>query len=138
MKQEIAATQAEGRVVPINRIVIPVAGTDREFLVQEWAIEFAASLGVPVYALHVGTTPTGPPNGLFEFLQSMAKRWRVPLETRVQDATDVATELLAELGPLDLVVLGTRKLGRKYHFGSVAEALVARAPCPIQVVRLSE
>ncbi len=138
MKQETAATQADSRIVPFNRIVIPVEGTDREYLVQDWAIEFAAALGTPVYAVHVANNPAGPPNGVFDFLESIAARWRVSLETRVQEAGDVAEELLAELGPMDLVVLGTRRLGRRYHFGSVAESLVARAPCPVQVVRLSE
>ncbi|MGB0651646.1 MAG: universal stress protein [Thermoplasmatota archaeon] len=121
---------------PVNRVVVPVEGSDREYLAQETAIEHAAALGVPVYAVHIHTQPGEPPAGLFTFMERLAARWETPLETRVLHATDAADEMLAELDPLDLVVLGSRRLGKRYHVGGMAQELIAQAPCPVQVVRL--
>ncbi|MDX1612341.1 MAG: universal stress protein, partial [Candidatus Thermoplasmatota archaeon] len=60
---------------PAERIVIPVQGTDREYEAQQWAVEFAAALSVPVYAVHVAQgeeqASQGDPGGrqdLFEFM----------------------------------------------------------------------
>ncbi|MDX1612581.1 MAG: universal stress protein, partial [Candidatus Thermoplasmatota archaeon] len=73
---------------------------------------------------------------LFEFMEGMAEKWDVELETRVVASDDVVAELVEELRPRDLAVIGTRQLSGQYHVGSVAAALVRRAPCPVQIVRL--
>lgn len=125
-----------GSFRPVERIVVPVQGSDREFLAQSWAIELAASLGLPVYAVHVVEDPDAETSGTFAYLRGEAAKWQVAIDTTVLDGPDAATEILAELTPRDLVVLGTSRLSGKYHVGSVALELVRRSPCPVQIVRL--
>lgn len=120
----------------VEEIVVPVKGTDREFLAQQWAVELAASLDLPVRAIHVVRSDESPAKDLFAFLAQECHKWEVPLQTNLVRGSDVAGELVEELGARDLVVIGTEKLSRQFHVGSVAEELVRRAPCPVQVVRL--
>ncbi len=121
-----------------ERIVVPVAGTDREFLAQQWAVELAAALGAPVRALHVAPAVGERMQGVFAFLDAECRKWGVKLSARSIAAEDVVEEVIAELNPRDLVVIGTRRLAAspQYHVGSVAAELIRRAPCPVQVLRL--
>lgn len=132
----IRAKTVRAAASPVSRILLPVQGTDREFLVQDAAIHLAANLGVPVYALHIASTLSGDRRNVFRYVRRRAREWSVAIETRILEATDVVAELLAEAHPTDLIVLGTRQLGGRYHVGSVAEQLILRAPCPVQVMRL--
>ncbi len=119
---------------PAERIVIPVEGSDREYIAQQWAVELAAALGLPIHAVHVsGSEPDGEP---FNYLETLAEKWGVPLTTRHALSDDVAGELVAELAPRDIAVIGTRRLAGNYHVGSVAAELVRKAPCPVQIVRI--
>lgn len=124
----------------MERIVVPVEGTDREFEVQQWATELAAGLGVPIHALHV---TSGQEEELhedhFSFIEKLCDKWGVELNTRVAGRENVTQEILDELMPRDLVVIGTRQMANSaddYHVGSVAAELVRQAPCPVQIVRL--
>ncbi len=123
-----------GAFNPADRVVVPVAGTDREFIAQQWAVELAASLGLSVHAVHV--SPKDPEGDVFDYVTSLAEKWGVTLTTHVSLSDDVIAELVAELAPRDLAVIGTRRLGGHYHVGSVAAALVRNAPCPVQIVRI--
>lgn len=131
--------EAPGSFQPMDRIVVPVEGSDREFEVQQWATELAGALSVPIHALHVSS---GREDDLhedhFSFLEKLCEKWEVDLEKRVASREDVTQEILDELGPRDVVVIGTRHMANSgdYHVGSVAAALVRQAPCPVQVVRL--
>lgn len=126
-----------GAFRPAERIVVPVEGTDREYEAQQWAVELAAALGTPVYALHVasGNEDTDRQDH-FSFIEKLADKWDVELDVVTISSNDVVTEVVEELQPRDLVVIGTRKLSGQYHVGSVAGALVRQAPCPVQIVRL--
>lgn len=124
----------------MERIVIPVQGTDREFEAQQWATELAAALDVPVHALHV---TSGQEEELhedhFSFVEKLCEKWGVELTKRVAGRDDVTQEILDELAPRDLVVIGTRRMGNAgsdYHVGSVAAEVVRQSPCPVQIVRL--
>lgn len=129
------STQAEREAAPIRRIVVPVEGSDREFLAQEHAVTLAAALDVPVHAVHV-RSPVGDHGDVFAWLQKEAEQWGVSLDCRSMDGSDAGAEIVLELQPLDLVVIGSSHAGSKYHLGSVAEHLIRHAPCPVQVVRL--
>lgn len=135
----MSSAPAPGTFQPVDRLVVPVEGTDREFDAQQWAAGIAAALGVPIHALHVTAgDETDQHTDHFDFLERVCGKWDVELDTRVAGRNDVVAEILDELGPRDLVVLGTRRLGSKndYHVGSVAAELVQNAPCPVQIVRL--
>lgn len=141
MTQE--APRAVGRAdtvaaTPIRRVVIPVGGTSREFVAQEQAVEMAAAMQVPLVALHVRPDPDRAPDDVFQYIQQQADKWGVPFESEVLADTEPAQRLLSDLDSLDLLVIGTRRMGRRYHFGSVTEELLRHATCMIQVVRLDE
>ncbi len=121
---------------PVSRVVIPVGGDDEEYLAQEQAVLFAAALDVPVRALHVTDDLESVSEALFGFLRQQGERWGVQLDTVVVPGADVPAVLLAEIDALDLVVIGTRRLGSRFHLGSIAERLVNESPGPVQVVRL--
>jgi len=130
---ERADTEA---VTPIRRVVVPVGGTAREFVAQEQAIEMAAALRVPVLALHISADPDRAPADTFEYVEKLAEKWGVPFDSEILADMEPAERLVNELDAVDLLVIGTRRMGRKYHFGSVAEHLLQKATCLIQVVRL--
>jgi nucleotide-binding universal stress UspA family protein len=124
-----------GSFQPADQIVIPVQGTDREYYAQQWAVEFAAAIGVPVKALHVGDGSQDDDPEVFRYIQKLAEKHSVEITTQHLHG-DVVDELAAELAPRDLCVIGTRRLSHAYHVGSVAAGLIEKAPCPVQVVRL--
>lgn len=129
-------TSLSGFVHPADRIVVPVEGTDREFIAQQWAVELAAALGVGVCALHVTSTGATPPPGVFTFLQEACTKWGVVLDPQLVEGENVVDEIVEELRTRDLVIIGTRRLAGHYHLGSVSLELIRRAPCPVQVVRI--
>lgn len=135
---ETQAQSAANEQSPIRRIVIPVQGTDREFLAQEHAISLASALGVPLAAVHVRNGSDDRSDDVFAWVRKHATAWGVALEERALMGEDPAQVLTDELDPLDLVVIGSRRLGGRYHVGSVADRLIRDAPCPVQVVRLPE
>lgn len=129
-------TSATGAFRPTERIVVPVAGTDREFLAQQWAVELAAALGVRLDAVHVSNARDVDRTEVFAFLEGECRKWGVGLKTTILVGPDVPREIVEELGPRDLVIIGTRRLASHYHMGSVAAELIRTAPCPVQIVRL--
>ncbi len=125
-----------GHTQPIQRVVVPVGGTDREFVAQEMAVGFASALGVPVAGFHVCPDPDDAPPDLFAYLRDRAAKWSVSMEEHVVAGTSASQELLKELTIMDLVVIGSRRFGIRYQLGSVAQGLLQHAPGPVQVIRL--
>ena len=125
-----------GSFRPAERIIVPVQGTDREFIAQQWAVEFAAALGVPVLALHVSPPGKAPDAAVFSFIDEASIKWGVTLQKELLVGDNVVDELVSEIKPRDLVIIGTRHLGGRYHMGSVALDLIQRARSPVQVVRI--
>lgn len=124
-----------------ERIVVPVQGTDAELVAQVWAVQLAADMRIPLLAVHVGDEADGEANERegrerFGYLAKECSEWDVPFELRILRGGRVADEIVEELRPRDLVVIGTRRLAHEYHLGSVAHELIRRAPCPVQVVRI--
>ena len=130
--------QRKGRPAPslVDEVVVPVEGTDREFFAQQSAVQIAASLGVVLRAIHIGSPGSRQRGDLFDYLRTESWRWGVPFESEIMEGEDVAGEIVEEVGPRDLIVIGSRRLGHRFHIGSVTEALVRRAPCPVQIVRI--
>lgn len=121
--------------LPVRRVVVPVEGSDREYLVQEHAVALAGALEVPLTAVHVQSATDGR-NDVFAWLEKQAQGWGVELQTLTLQGQEPAAVLADELDAMDLVVIGSRRLGGRYHVGSVADRLIRDAPCPVQVVRL--
>ncbi len=121
---------------PYDRIVIPVEGTDREFLAQQTAIEIGGAMGLPVVAVHIATGASDGPPDVFRFMEQLGRKHDVKIEGKTIHSESVVDELVAELMTRDLCIIGTRKLSHHYHVGSIAAELIEKAPCPVQVVRL--
>ncbi len=116
-----------------RRVVVPVGGTDREFVVQEQAMALARALRVPVVGLHISTEDEPP--DVFGFLTVLSRRHEVPLETRFISGPDVADELANETTGVDVIVIGTRRLGDQYE-ESITQKLIQQADASVYVVRL--
>lgn len=119
-----------------ERVVVPIGGTDREFLAQEHAVELAAEIGAPVYAVHVAPDPAGAMPEVFDHIAQVCDRHGVALTRNTVAGASVVEELTQEARPRDLVVVGTRRMGGTYRLGSIAAELIAVAEAPVHVVRL--
>ncbi|HLF17255.1 MAG TPA: universal stress protein [Candidatus Thermoplasmatota archaeon] len=132
MRVRVAPQEAQ----PLQRVVVGLEGSDADLFVGEQAAVFAAALAVPLLALHV-QHPTQPtPKGLFADLEKRCGRRGVPFMGRILTGTDVAAEILAELTPADLCILGTRRLLKGFRTGSVARRVLESAPGPVQLIRV--
>jgi nucleotide-binding universal stress UspA family protein len=123
---------------PVQRLVLAIGGTDREYVAQTWAFHLATALHVPVLGLHVATDGAEPPRDVFTYSRQQADKWHVHFRTHTLWGNEVAKLLSDELAPTDLLVMGTRRLARQFHMGSVAAELLRTAPCPVQLVRLPD
>lgn len=121
---------------PFDRIVIPVQGTDREFLAQQSAVEIAGAMGLPVVAIHIAPGVGDTPPDVFRYIEQLGRKHDVHVEGKEIHSEDIVSELVEELTTRDLCLIGTRKLSHHYHVGSVAAGLIEKAPCPVQVVRI--
>ncbi len=130
------AVQAPDEVKPIRRIVVPVEGSDREYLVQEHAVLMAAALGVGIHAVHVRSGSEDRDDDMFAWLNKEAAQFDVDVDTAILDGEDPAEVLIEELAPLDLAIIGSARISGRFHISSVAERLVHDAPCPVQIIRL--
>lgn len=138
MPQETFAgdRQEERPKGPVRRIVVPVAGTDREFLAQEQAVLYAYALGVPLVGVNVSMRPDEVRPDTFEFLHQVSKRRGVAFRSLVLVGTDPVDALVEELDALDLVIVGSERIADRHRLPGVGERLLHDAPCAVQVVRL--
>jgi len=120
---------------PYKRVVIGVAGTGSEHLAQQQAVATAACVKCSVLAIHVLQPGEAPAPDLWDYLQAQCARWQVPLQVRVIDGNP-AEELNAEAAATDMVVIGTKRLGKKFHLGMVAEQVIRQSAGTVHVVRL--
>lgn len=121
---------------PARRIVVPIGGSDREFLAQEQAVEYAAALGIPLAAVHVSVAPDEADGGLFDYVKRLAERHQVACDCLTLYGDDPAVTLQDELDGMDLLVVGTENLGTRKDLDSHTKRLLGHAPCNVQVVRL--
>lgn len=121
---------------PVRRIVVPVSGSDREFIAQEHAVLFADALGVPIVAVHVSPRPDEAPGDLFDYIAHQARRRNVSFDALVLAGTDPVEPFLAELEPMDLAVIGSERIGDQHQIGGFAARVLHDAPGAVQVVRL--
>lgn len=120
---------------PFDRIVVPVSGSARELDVQRRAVRMAADHDVPIHAVHVRDGAPLPPVDLFGYLETLCDRHGVDLDAHVLEG-EVVDSLARELGPRDLVVVGTERMAASSTRPSVAAGLIRQAPCPVQTVRI--
>lgn len=140
-----------------RRILAPIDFSSPSEAAFVYALRLASALGAEVTAYHVIPVPhmldvfyergLAPPETVKRISQKARKRLKeivqaeqsnVPVRVRFQegDAPDLIVEH-ATRSKADLIVMGThgRQGASRFFLGSVAEAIVRRAPCPVLTVR---
>lgn len=141
---------------PYKRILAPVEFDETCKVAIEAATRLAVANGAALFLLHVVpmvVTPTGMPN-YTELFKDQEKIAREKLEAMVEHRTpDVKYEFMTRMGEpaheilaaernigADLIVLSThgRRGVKRVLLGSVAEAVLREATCPVLTVRHGE
>jgi Kef-type K+ transport system membrane component KefB/nucleotide-binding universal stress UspA family protein len=123
----------------IRRVLVPFRGTDDDRAALRLAKRIAAASGVEITVLHV-VHPNDPKGGeveQHEFTDGEAdKRYKVVFKT-VTDAAPGEAAIEESKSGYDLLLVGMGRAWGLEHksFGSRAEAILARAPSSILVVR---
>jgi nucleotide-binding universal stress UspA family protein len=147
----------QGRM--FSKILVAFDGSSSSQTALDAAIEMAKRDNAGLTAVSVSTIPTaiplGPGGGGFDKIVSESRKEAKDLleqvdKKAVKNGMEIRTEVLngshgiaaaivnyAEDKKVDLIIMGTRgrtKL-KKMLLGSVAQAVVTYAPCPVLVVR---
>ena len=104
------------------------------------AVEFARTWGAEVLVQHVlDEDEPGRKKAAWEYLEELGRRHGLPSEQLFLQCGDPAHCIasLARAKAVDLVVQGThgRRILAGLPLGSVASAVVRRAPCPVLTMR---
>jgi nucleotide-binding universal stress UspA family protein len=134
-------------------VVVGVDGSEDARTAAEWAVREATAHGVPLLLVHAWSLPAVTSYGTqaaypFEAIEKAAQelltaeadhlRELAPdldIETRLEYGSPIEV-LLGLPAEHDLVVVGSRGVGRVVGLllGSVSQAVVTRAACPVLVV----
>lgn len=142
----------------LRTILVPVDGSKEANAAAAFAARLALAMGSEITLLHVFDNPSAACIGLHQLPKEEFDR---TIEHVAQGSFDAARAAIAQVGTpkvhtktglgdpaseivtvatsgnYDLVVMGTRGLSpvKELLLGSVSEAVVRRAPCPVTVVR---
>ncbi len=149
-------------MIELKRILVPTDFSEHSEQAAHYAAELAKRFGAEIHCIHVVDIPadmlgtsayymTGPSE---QFLDQIREESKKNLETFAQknfEGAAVQTTFLegspfvqisryAQEQKIDLVVIATHgRTGLKHVlFGSVAEKVVRKAPCPVLVVKREE
>jgi nucleotide-binding universal stress UspA family protein len=143
----------------VERILYPTDFSEGSSYTLKYAVDFAEKYNAKLYILHViydmaMATESHIPHISSDELYKEMKQWAEKeidscCVEEIRHVKDVQKEVLkgvpyeeiikfAEKENIDLIVIGT--LGRsgleRFIFGSTAERVVRRAPCPVLTVRI--
>ena len=140
---------------PVQRIVVALDGSRSAERALPLATLLARLLEVPVHLVTVSdqisshaepdpghhprdhsAPPHEAPNAYLERTAASFQAFDVLTSTEVRTGP-AATEVMATLGPGDLLVITTHGQGaaRRWQIGNVAEKLLRRAPAPVALIR---
>jgi len=149
-------------MIELKRILVPTDFSEHSERAAVYAVELAKRYGAEIHCIHVSDIPadllatstyymTGPSE---QFVEQVREEGQKGLETFVsknfaglevkavflQGRPFVEIIRYARDEKIDLVVIATHgRSGLKHAlFGSVAEKVVRKAPCPVLVVRRDE
>ncbi|MDI6902431.1 MAG: universal stress protein [Methanocellales archaeon] len=133
----------------ISKLLLPVNGSSEAEKATRFALQFAKDygvFGVSVTALNV--IPVEPPverrheeesERTLARIKNMAKELGVECDTKMIADPDVYVTIIreAEEGNYDMIIMGSRGLTglKRITLGSVADAVIRNAHCPVTVVR---
>ncbi|HEX2614838.1 MAG TPA: universal stress protein [Nitrososphaera sp.] len=140
----------------LSKILVPVDGSDNSFRALEHALFIAKSIGAQVTAMHVIEHPPTvyvesqkllndlmsnyrkESAKILDECKEVAKKSGVNLETVIAEG-DAASNITgyAEQGGFDLVVIGSRGLGRlkEMMLGSTSNKVLHNTKCSVMVVK---
>jgi glycine betaine transporter len=135
-------------MVTVHHILVPVDfGADSDCAL-EYAVMLAGNWDASLHLLHVIRGPLGAPETLTATRTAACARLEALLTPAARDARHVVTSCAvgttaeeivryATEHAIDLIVMGTHRHGPTVHMttGSIAEAVVARAPCAVLAVK---
>lgn len=148
-------------MIDLKRILVPTDFSESARHALRYGVSFAREYEAELLLLHVVENLTVgyasdlfpvPMAEVFEEISGYAKAELAKLGTVVREKGLAARELVAQGKPsaeivrvareetVDMIVLGTHGKGMldKALFGSTAERVIRRAPCPVLTVGLSE
>jgi nucleotide-binding universal stress UspA family protein len=148
--------------IPLNRILVPLDGSDWSFRAAKYAIKIAKMANAEIVCVHavVSLPSTAYANvhaGVLipryvEESKKEAQKWydevniiakksgvvRLSADT-ILDVSSVADAIISytERNNVDLIIMGTKgRTGlKKFLLGSVASGVLSHAKCPVLVVR---
>lgn len=140
----------------LSKILVPVDGSENAFRAFEHALFLSKSTGAHLTALHVIESPPTVYVGSQKLLNELLSNYRkesakildkckveadkngVKIETVIAEG-DAASGITgyAQKGGFDLIVLGSRGLGRfkEMVLGSTSSKVLQHAKCPVMVVK---
>jgi nucleotide-binding universal stress UspA family protein len=151
-----------GKKIEIKSILLPTDFSDYSKYALDYAVSFATQYKAKLYVLHVLLSPhalagfEAAPFVSFERLYTEMKksadeamnrfisddvRKEVPVETAiVQGAPFIEIIKFARAKDVDLIVIATHGRTGLSHvlFGSVAEKVIRKSPCPVLSIRHPE
>lgn len=136
----------------IKRILLPTDGSAFSESASKYAVFLAKKLGCSLTALHVISVQ--PPKKLgtesverekakqtelcFRSVEERAKAEGAELKTKILVARSISDTILEEAdeGSYDIIIMGSHGITgfRKFLLGSVSEAVVRRATCPVLII----
>lgn len=148
--------------IPLNRILVPLDGSDWSFRAAKYAIKIAKMANAEIVCVHavVSLPSTAYANvhagvlipWYIEESKKEAQKWydevniiakksgvvRLSADT-ILDVSSVADAIISyiERNNVDLIIMGTKgRTGlKKFLLGSVASGVLSHAKCPVLVVR---
>lgn len=158
LKQAEVFSRAAGPLFKLKKILVPVDFSECSNKALDYAVAFAGQLGADLTVLHVIPPYYAVPYGLNQCEEIQAELQQAGQEKLMQLVCDEvppplraktflrtgrpATEIIDAARELaaDIIIISTHgHTGLKHaFFGSTAEEVVRRAPCPVLTVREKE
>jgi nucleotide-binding universal stress UspA family protein len=144
-----------------TKILLATDGSEEAELAAQRAVDLAKRTGSELHVVHVGSIPNflmgggipGYDRRLYEQIEQESRELLRRLSWRVKVAGGTVAGSHLEMGAVDLEIVGlARKLGadlivmgsrghrgiRRAIEGSISDAVIRHAPCPVLVVRSHE
>ena len=145
-----------------TKILLATDGSEEAELAAQRAVDLAERTGSELHVVHVGSIPNflmggdgtpGYDRRLYEQIEQESRELLRRLSWRVKVAGGTVAGSHLEMGAVDLEIVGlARKLGadlivmgsrghrgiRRAIEGSISDAVIRHAPCPVLVVRSHE
>jgi Kef-type K+ transport system membrane component KefB/nucleotide-binding universal stress UspA family protein len=134
---------------PLQKILVPAIGADYSRFGAEVAVAIAKGCGATITAVHVAVPPEGnlvrpaahllrTGRALVGDIEALGRREGVHVEPKALRGRVKESAILqqVEKGGHQLIVIGSKsQSAEQLHFGTSAMALIARAPCPVLIVK---